>query len=159
MQRLLAHPVVRFLLFWVLLGLLCAALNESSDLAEWLLAVGVGALVAAVGTLASRALGVRLGLPRRPVTLLLVPFDIAHDTWQLVARLPRLRAPGRRLTRTVPVGSPVEEAWTVLVASAAPGAFVVDATGSGEHKVKLALHARTDPGPALRRTLAKGRAR
>lgn len=159
MQRLLANPVVRFLLFWVLLSLLCAALNESADLAEWLLAVGLGALVAAVGTLASRVLGVRLGLPRRPVTLLLVPADIARDTWQLVVRLPRMRHRGRRATRTVPVGSPVEEAWAVLVASAAPGTFVVDAAASGEHKAKLALHARTDPGPALRRALAKGRAR
>jgi hypothetical protein len=101
MQRLLATPVVRFLWFWVLLSLLCAALNESADLVEWLLAVGLGALVAAVGTFASRVLGVRLGLPRRSVTLLLVP-----------------------------VGSPVEEAWAVLVASAAPATFVVDAAAS-----------------------------
>jgi len=157
MQRVLAHRVVGFVAFWVLLGLLCAALNESTDLAEWLLAVGLGALVAVVGTLATHVLGVRLGLPRRPGTLLLVPLDIARDTWQLVVRLPRLRAKGRRMTRTVPADTAAEEAWAVLVASAAPGGFVVDAATSGEHRAKLVLHTRTDPGPALRRTLARGR--
>lgn len=157
MQRVLANPVVRFLLFWVLLGSMCAALNESTALSEWLLAVGVGGLVAAVGTLASREFGVRPGLPRRPGTLLLVPADIARDTWQLVVRLPRLAAKGRRMTRTVPAETPAEESWAVLVASAAPGGFVVDAAEAGDHKAKLVLHSRTDPGPALRRTLAKGR--
>lgn len=150
---MLANPLVRFLLFWVVLASTCAALNESTELAEWLLAVGVGALVAVVGTLASRALGVRPGLPRRPVTLLLVPLDIARDAWQLVVRLPRLRDKGRRTTRTVPTGSPADRAWAVLVASAAPGGYVVDAAESGEHRLKLVLHSRTDPGPALRRTL------
>ncbi len=146
------NPVVRFLLFWVLLSAVCAALNESTDLAEWLLAVGVGGLVAVVGALATSVLDVRPGLPRRPLVLALVPLDIARDVWQLVAGLPRLRRHGSRTTRTVPADTQAQAAWAVLVASAAPGGFVVDADPA-DGGVELSLHSRTDPGPALRRTL------
>lgn len=149
---------VRFVLFWLVLAALCAALNESTDLSEWVLAIGCGALVAVVGTLASRMFGVRPGLPRRPVTLLLVPVDIVRDTWRLVLDLPRLRRPGRRSTRIASARSDAEAAWAVLVASAAPGGFVVDAE-EDDRGVRLVLHTRTEPGPAMTRTLAPESAR
>ena len=151
---MVGKPVARFLASWAVLAALCAGLNESTEAAEWVLAVGCGGLVAVVGTVASRVFGVRPGPPRRAWTLVLVPVDVARDTWRLVLDLPRLRRRGRRSTRTAPARSHAEASWAVLLASAAPGGFVVDAD-EGRRGVRLVLHSRTDPGPALTRTLAR----
>lgn len=150
------NPVVRLLLLWVVLSALCAGLNESTDTAEWVLAVGCGGLAAGVGTVAVRVFGVRPGLPHRPAALALVPLDVARDTWRLLLDLPRLRRPGSRSTRTAPARSEAEAAWAVLVASASPGAYVVDAD-ERRRGVELTLHSRTAPGPALTRALARDR--